>query len=109
MTDECNRLCALLEAKEDAIHVLESELLKAHTAIEQLKVIEHSALEQEVEHVQLKGKVHKEAQKTKRFWKLRCDQMFKYEEDVNCKDTEIALLKACLLSLERIVFRLAAC
>ena len=65
MTDEYNQLCALLEAKEDVICILESELVKAQTTIQQLKVIKHSTVEQEVE--QLKGQVHKKYRKRKGF------------------------------------------
>ena len=46
----------------------------------------------------LRGELSKEVKKAKRFWKLRCDQMLKYE--MGQKDTELALLKACLLTLE---------
>ena len=38
--------------------------------------------------------------KSKRFWKLRCDQMLKHKEEMTARDTELVLLKARVLALE---------
>ena len=96
--EECARLRALVNSKDDQIRSLQTDLTEAKTTIEQLRSVEFDSLTQEVE--RLKGELSKEASKAKRFWKLRCDQMLKCEEEMERKDTELALLKARLLTLE---------
>ena len=94
-TEELDQLCTLLESKEDTIRVLEAELVEAQETIEQLKATSHT---EEVE--RLRADLGKEVLKSKRFWKLRCDQMLKHEEEMTAIDTEVVLLKARLLTLE---------
>ena len=57
--------------------------------VEQLKTALHT---EEVK--QLKADLGNEVQKLKRFWKLRCDQMLKHEEEIMARDTDVAPLKA---------------
>ena len=50
--------------------------------------------EKEVEGLQ--AEIAREKQRSKRFWKLRCEMMLAYEEMLEEKDDEIALLKTKL-------------
>jgi len=87
-TKELDQLCTLLESKEDTIRALEVELTEAQETIEQLKT---TSLTEKVE--RLRADLGKEVLKSKRFWKLRCDQLLKHEEEITARDTEVVLLK----------------
>ena len=73
MKEEVDQLRVILGSKEGVICTLETELEEARATVEQLKATSHSELTEQVE--QLKAELCKEVQKSKRFWKLRCDQM----------------------------------
>ena len=46
----------------------------------------------------LQDALEKEKWKSKRFWHDKCEQLLNYEEDLEAKDAEIALLKAQLIT-----------
>ena len=46
----------------------------------------------------LQDALKKEKQMSKRFWREKCEQLLNYEEDLEAKDAEIALLKAQLIT-----------
>ena len=46
----------------------------------------------------LQNALEKEKRKSKRFWRDKCEQLLNYEEDLEAKDAEIALLKAQLIT-----------
>ena len=70
-------------------------MAEAQETVEYLKTTSHT---EEVEW--LKADLVKKVQKLKKFWKLKCDQMLKHEEEMTARDTEVALLKARLFTLE---------
>ena len=92
---ECERLRVEVDEHSTRVRSLEVELAEATATIEQLRNVEG---EEEID--QLKQAVKKESLKAKKFWKQRCEQMLKHEEEIDAKDTEIALLKARLLATE---------
>ena len=53
-----------------------------------------SRLNDEVERLQ--AELSKQTEKTRRFWRLRCEQMLEYDESTQAKEIEIALLHAQL-------------
>ena len=79
-----------LEGQNEAIHDLEDSLSEAKLTITTL-IESH---EKEVEGLQ--AEIAREKQRSKRFWKLRCEMMLAHEEMLEEKDDEIALLKTKL-------------
>ena len=63
MEEECARLRALVEIKDNKIRSLQADLSEAKTMIEQLESVELNSLTREVE--RLKGELSKEASKAK--------------------------------------------
>lgn len=78
--------------------MLEIEFAEAQAIIEQLKTTSHLEKTKQVEC--MKMDLSREVQKSRRFWKLRCDQILKHEEEMSIRDTDVVLLKARLLALE---------
>ena len=95
MLAECERLRVEVDENSIKVRSLEVELAEATATIEQLR---NAGSAEEVD--RLKQAFVKESLKAKKFWKQRCEQMLKHEEEIDAKDTEIALLKARLLALE---------
>ena len=87
-------------------HNIESE--SRFSEIEQLRLDLQSALartkqkramtaQKEEQILALQGALDKEKQKSKRFWRENCEQLLTYEENLEEKEVEIALLKAWLM------------
>ena len=88
-------------------HNIESE--SRFSEIEQLRLDLQSALarteqeqamtaQKEEQILALQGALDKEKQKSKRFWREKCEQLLTYEENLEAKEVEIALLKARLMT-----------
>ena len=79
---------SFLEGQNETICDLEDSLSEAKLAITTLT----ESHEKEVDGLQ--AEIAREKQRSKRFWKLRCEMMLAHEELLETKDEEIALLKA---------------
>ena len=75
---ECERLCVEVGKNSTKARSVEEELVGATATIEQLH---NAGGAQEVD--QLKQAVKKESLKAKKFWKQRCEQMLKHEEEID--------------------------
>ena len=90
--NECERLRVQASTDATRIRSLEAELSEAKATIEQLRVTE-SATTMAEKIDRLKQVLAKESQKAKKFWKQKCDLMLRHEDEIDVKDTEIAVLK----------------
>ena len=95
--NECEHLRVQASTDATRIRSLEAELLEAKATIEQLWVRESAMMAEEVD--RLKQALAKESQKAKKFWKQKCDLMLRHEDEIDAKDTEIAVLKTRILAI----------
>ena len=84
-----------VESRSGEIEQLRQDLQSALAEADQERAI---TTQKEGEIRVLQGALEKEKQKSKRFWHEKCEQLPNYEEDLEAKDTEIALLKAQLIT-----------
>ena len=83
------------ESRSGEIEELRQDLQLALAEVDQEKAI--TAQKEELIRV-LQDALVNEKQKSKRFWRDKCEQLLNHEEDLEAKDAEIALLKAQLLT-----------
>ena len=83
VVEEQKETISSLEEHNETIRDLEDGLSEARLAIE--------SHEKEIEDLQ--AEIAREKQRSKRFWKLRCELMLEHEELLEKKEDEIALLK----------------
>ena len=95
--NECEHLRVQASTDATRIRSLEAELSEAKATIEQLRVRESAMMAEEID--RLKQALAKESQKAKKFWKQKCDLMLRHEDEIDGKDTEIAVLKTRILAI----------
>ena len=92
-TSDLEQLRQLVKEHESTIETLRGELCVATDTISELQIACANAETLTREVASLKSAVETEKLKSKRFWRLRCEQILEQEDVLQAKDAEIAQLR----------------